>query len=493
MFGAAVVLAAGAALRGVVLRSSVGLQNSDEAQTGIQALELVRGYAWVFVPGTSYGGNAEAWLDAPFAWAFGASPFRTKVITSFVWLLAAIAIASASRSRGWRAALVAGATIWLPAAALMILSTQSYPGYATGLLATCVTIALAAAAVDGAAPTSTRAFGVGFTAAFAVWMHPLYVLVAGSFALSVALRNLRRWTSVLAPLGFGAAVAAALPILHNVRNGWPSLQQPIVPEVAYVDRVRAWFGDLFPRATGQKLLGPWVLGRASMAVAVVLGLGLVLACGIVLWRGRPAARLAAGVLVAAPFVLTVFRNTSYTLDGRYAVMVLPAAAFVVAEALFVAPGRALGGFRPVLLLGLWAGLATVLPLAVRLSDAGPVWATQPVSVLHGQSDVGALVQALRDRGVTTVRGDFWVAYRITYGFGEHVIASPIGYGNKFPRYEAIVRQGEAAGKAALVLFNEQVPAFDAGTIGAGTLARYRSFERMTVGSWTMFVPPRARA
>ncbi|MEO7519351.1 MAG: hypothetical protein ABIY58_11395, partial [Acidimicrobiales bacterium] len=127
----------GIGLRVWLLVTPLGYLNADEAQTSIQARELLRGHAWVLVPGTPYGGNVEAWLDAPLTALLGFSATRNKLEAGLLWLVAGLVLARSVRRLGRGPAAAALGVVWLCSAALVLQSTLAYPGYSIGLLATC--------------------------------------------------------------------------------------------------------------------------------------------------------------------------------------------------------------------------------------------------------------------------------------------------------------------------------------------------------------------
>lgn len=495
---------AGLALVGLVLRawalgSPQGYLNADEAHTPIQALELLRGHAWVLVPGTPYGGNLEAWLDAPLAAVFGLSALRSKLEVTLMWLLAAVVLSRSVRHLGRGPAAAAFAAVWLPGAALVVLSTIAYPGYAAGLLATSAVVVLARPLLDEAAgaggeslasrgvrtlPWRTGAIGV--LAAVATWQHPLYGWVCAVTAAAVVWRQRRRALAVLPTLVAGGALGITPVVVTNLRNDLVTFRFRGAATVPYPSRVRAWITDLFPRAVGAKWNSwDWVAGRLSQVLAVLLLLVLVATCLAVLRWSPPSGKVAAAALLAAPVVMTLLGgNTSYTFDGRYAAMALPAAAIAVGHGVALLPRGWTGGHRVHLAIVAWAIVAVVAPLRVG---------GDPLRVTDEALD--ELVAFLDARQVTAVRADYWVAYRIVVRTDERIAASPLSP-VKFERYERRVRRAEAAtgGAGVLVLETDQVgpylaaaPPFDAAPLNG--FSQFRGHQRVDVAEWSVFLPP----
>lgn len=425
---------------------------------------MLRGHAWVFVPGNAYGGNLEAWLDVPFTLLLGPSALRLKLLFSALWLVAAVLIALAVKARGRVPALVAFATIWVPSAPVLLHSTLAYPGYAAGLVASCGCVLAASRLLDRNGGTGWTFAALGVAAGVAAWMHPFFLVSVVPLVAAVAWRS-RRAGRRLAILAAAAAAALALPVAANIRNGFDSLRSASAfSGVTYRDRVEGILGDLFARSVGQRWIdnaracrgGPWtcddftdraanglddrwVLGSVGPLVTVALLVLLVAAAVLVLRRGTPLGRACAAGLVAAPFAMALLSQSAYTRDGRYAEMLLPLAAVVLAQA-----SERLAGRRATLIaagaIAGWMVLALVVPALLRL----------PRPPVDPDADLAPVVAVLRENQVTAVRAEYWIAYRLAYSTDEDVEASPTSL-VKFPRYEATVRRAEEAGTAALVL------------------------------------------
>lgn len=442
--------------------------SSDEAHTGIQALEALRGNFWVFVPGTPYGGNLEGWIDAPFALLLGASALRLKLLFSALWLIAAVAASRSVRGSGSTAALVAFAVLWVPSAPLLLHSTLAYPGYAAGLVASCAALVFAVGPLDEDRGGRRALAGLGAAAGLATWMHPFFLLAVIPPVVAVAWRR-RKDARALAALAAGGIAALALPVIANVRSGFASLQpSPSFPDFTYTERLMGILGDLFARAVGARWTdnaracrdGPWtcdgLVGRADDGlddrwtlgpagpIVTVLLLGLLFgAIAIVLRRGTPLGRACAGGLLCAPFGMALLSQSAYTQDARYASMLLPLAAVVAAQAI-----QRLTAGRSTFVVGAavltWMILALAVPALVRL----------PPLPVDPDADLKPVLTVLRENRITAVRAEYWIAYRLTYATGEVVTASPIAP-VKFDRYEGVVRRAEQAGTAAMVLQRRQ--------------------------------------
>ena len=484
----------GVAVRVWLLASPLGYLNSDEANTSIQARELFRGHAWILVPGTPYGGNVEAWIDAPLAALLGLSATRNKVEAILLWLAAGLVLARSVRHLGRAPVAAAFGVVWLPSAAIVLLSTLDYPGYAVGFLATCGVLALARPLLDTPPPPAAgggdrgelqalawRAAATGALAGLAVWQHPLYGWVGACTLAAVAWRQRRRARAALLPLVAGGVVAFSPVLVANLRHDLASLRFRGPATIAYPDRVRAWVTDLYPRSVGAKWMDPgWVLSGPSQVLAVLLLAALLATCLAVLRWSPPSGKVAAGTLVLAPFTLTLLGNTAYTQDARYAAMLLPVGGLVVAHGVALAPPGWRTGRRICLVTTAWALLAVALPVS----------RTDMAAFADRTGEVGQLVAFLDARQITAVRADYWVAYRVVVESDERIAASPLDP-IKFDRYEQRVRQ--AGGAGVLVLDRDQAATYPAavarGELPYRTFPQFQGHQRVEVSRWTVFLPP----
>ena len=485
----------GVAVRVWLLASPLGYLNADEANTSIQARELFRGHAWILVPGTPYGGNVEAWIDAPLAALLGLSTTRNKVEAMVLWLVAGLVLARSVRHLGRGPAAAAFGVVWLPSAAIVLLSTLDYPGYAVGFLATCGLLAVARPLLDSPTPPAAdgaelralawRAAATGALAGLAVWQHPLYGWVGACTLAAVAWRQRHLARAVLLPLVAGGVVALAPVVVANLRHDLVSLRFRSPATIAYPERVRAWVTDLYPRSVGAKWMDPgWVLPGPSQVLAVLLLAALLVTCLAVARWSPLSGKVAAGTLVLAPFTLTLLGNTAYTQDARYAAMVLPVAGLVVAHGVALLPPGWRTGRGVALVATAWALLAVALPVS----------RTDMAAFADRTGEVDQLVEFLDARQITAIRADYWVAYRVVVESDERIAASPLAP-IKFDRYEQRVRRADAAagGAGVLVLDRDQAATYSA-AVARGELP-YRSFpqfqghRRVEVSRWTVFLPP----
>ena len=274
------VVLAGVVARWLILRSSLGALNADEAYTGVQAFEILDGHLPVVIGGTVYTAVVESYVYAPIAALFGADILHLKLVAVAFWAIAALVVlAIGSELAGRRAGAIAAALVWITPGALLTVSTNAYESYGSGMATTVVAFYLSRRLCDGPAPSWRGPTAVGIVAGLGFWMHPMYLTTLVpmlSVVLWVHRRRLVVWTGIVV----GGVVGCAPFLLWNARNGWPSLDDRPEAAGSYADRLRTFVTDLLPRSLGLRDSQlEWMLGPALgitlyglFLVAVVVGL-----------------------------------------------------------------------------------------------------------------------------------------------------------------------------------------------------------------------------
>jgi hypothetical protein len=483
-------VAIGLGLRLWIMQSYVGRTNSDEAVTGLMALNILNGHLPVLIEGSSYGGTLEAFLLAP-AFAFvGADAGWLKGFSVAEWFIAAVLLYFVARLvLGRLASLAAACIFWVTSGALIYLSTFGYSGYATGMcvmLGAFWVIGLEAKADE---PTVWRAFFGGFLAGAAVWLHPMFVALLGPALLVVTWRHRRAIVSWLVPAVSGGVLALVPMLAFNAANGWPSLGNPYSQyhDESYLERLGIFFTKLLPIAFGfrdpkgfygpRNLTTEWIhgltLGRllyALLLVAVVLGWISIARRG---WPGRMLAISA----LAVPFVLALFNALAFYDDGRYGVgfmifVVIGAVAFVEAALRRFPTGRRLA--------------LLALPLVWIAVLAVPSTRNIVPAIERGPDDeMVVLTRVLDEAGIDRVRTDYWIAYRLAFFTDQRIKPAVIprgGYMTRFPYLDRSVDATDPHGVAWVSLANVPVPdpAFGALPI--------EEYEQIVAGPFVVYVP-----
>jgi hypothetical protein len=145
---------------------------------------------------------------------------------------------------------------------------------------------------------------------------------------------------------------------------------------------------------------------------------VVIAGGIALWRvlrAGPRHRWApvAWIVVALPFLAAIPKATTVTFEPRYALIVVPFAALGLA-----ALARSRAAVVVIVALALALGVANVRHV-LRFSDRYP----QALDLTP--FDVQPLQTMLHQQGVNRLYADYWLAYPLTEGSHESIVASAL--------------------------------------------------------------------
>ncbi|MFC8618841.1 hypothetical protein ACFT9M_20845 [Micromonospora purpureochromogenes] len=505
--------------------------NSDEATMGLAALHIARGEDFpIFFYGQAYMGALEAYLAAPLVALAGPSVLALRLPLLALYALFLLLSWRLTRRLGgdrWFALLVVGL---LALGADRIVKNQliaggGYPelnpiGAGLALL----TLDLAAGRPAG---RRWRLAGLGFLAGLTVWVDPLllpYVLAFGAVLVTITGRDLRGRGGVLLA---GAALVGAAPLLgYGLAHGHNPLAAAVTAGggdavASWTDRLHG--GLVLGPALGMGLCSPGHCATWQLWWALALPVLLVLA-GVSAWRtvradgaravradgaravradGAPAARADDVRAVRADDVRAVRAGAAVRLT-LLAGAVGTLAAYTVSSAAGRTPVESsrylscLAISLPALLWPLWtvarrrgpvdlprfAAVGTLVALlaTAMVATAGAL-ATVPANRAEAQRH-RALVEALRERGVRHVYGEYWTCNRLTYDTGEEIVCAVVDETlrpglDRLPAYPRAVRESPA-------------PAFVApvGSPLARSLDRSPPPARqaVTVNGWRLWLP-----
>lgn len=488
----AAIAIVGLTLRILTLRSVRGGLNADEAYTGIEAYEVLAGRFPVVLGGTSYTAVFEAYLYAPIAAVIGGDALVLKSIAVAFWALAAVLIGIAARDLvatarpaiddpgPRRAGLIAGAIAWITPGALLVVSTQAYASYASGLALLAGTFVVARRMVDAPRPGGAPAFAVGALAGLGLWMHPMYLSVLipiVAYVLAVH-RRWRLWITVVV----GGVVGAGPFLLWNALNGFPSRRLPAPVEGTWAERLSVFVRELLPRAWGlrdqqmQWYLAPVIalvlygaLIAATIAGAVIIGR-----------RSRRHSRwLLAATLAAVLPIMAMFPPLIYSADGRYGIISFAFIAIAVAitveqliaTAQRAAPASAVRAVGAAVSLGFVAlGTTYVLP------DARSAFNTTAATPNAAAIETAAL---LRDRQIAHIAGSYWRVLPVEF-FGDDEIYGSTLISPRFPERRAEVLAASPQTVAWVFEPSEENPAL----LALGVEA----YERVVIGDIVIYLP-----
>jgi hypothetical protein len=329
--------AVGIALRAWILGTPWGVLNSDEALTGLIAKHVLHGDIPIVVPGNAYIAPLEGYLYIPIALTLGYRILALKLLMWVMWAVASWCAYLAARGIGLRPPWLAGAIVWLAPGMLMILSTTVYVGYASGMA--CVSLAawaLARLLETVPEPDWRRSAVFGFMCGAGAYLHPVFLTVLIPLAVVPALRFFTRIRPWWLPAGGAAAVAISPLVVWNLRHDWASLHRmsSAFPGSTYADRLAAQFTGALPRALGMRDdAGSWLLGQiVGTVIVVTVAAVMVTGCLLLARRSGPARGSGIALLLAVFTVfplLALLRDSQYTLDARYMIVIVPLLALTI--------------------------------------------------------------------------------------------------------------------------------------------------------------------
>ncbi|MEU5791081.1 hypothetical protein ABZ754_25575 [Micromonospora purpureochromogenes] len=522
---------AGVGYRLALLLGDTPRTNSDEATMGLAALHIARGEDFpVFFYGQAYMGALEAYLAAPLVALAGPSVFALRLPLLALYALFLFLSWRLTRRLGgdrWFALLVVGV---LALGADRVVKNQliaggGYPelnpiGAGLALL----TLDLVTGRPAG---RRWRLAGFGFLAGLTVWVDPLllpYVLALGAALVTMIGRDLRGRRGVLLA---GAALVGAAPLLGY---GLAHRDNPLAAAVTAGggDAVASWAdrlhgGLVLGPALGMGLCSPGHCATWQLWWALALPVLLVLA-GVSAWLtvradgartvrvdGARAERADGARAERADGARAVRADGARAVRAGAAVrlaLVAGAVGTLAAYTVSSAAGRTpvesarylscLAISLPALLWPLWTvarrrgpvdlpRLAAVGALVALLGTAtvatAGALATVPANRAEAQRH-RALVEALRERGVRHVYGEYWTCNRLTYATGEEIVCAVLDETlrpglDRLPAYPRAVGESPAPAYVAPV-----------GSPLARSLDRFPPPARQatTVDGWRIWLP-----
>ena len=471
------VALAGVVARWLILRSSLGALNADEAYTGVQAFEILDGHLPVVIGGTVYTAVVESYVYAPIAALFGAHILHLKLVAVAFWAIAALVVlAIGSELAGRRAGAIAAALVWITPGALLTVSTNAYESYGSGMATTVVAFYLSRRLCDGPAPSWRGPAAVGIVAGLGFWMHPMYLTTLVpmlSVVLWVHRRRLVVWTGIVV----GGVVGCAPFLLWNARNGWPSLDDRPEAAGSYTDRLRTFVTDLLPRSLGLRDSQlEWMLGPALGITLYCLFLAAVVVGLVVQYRHsrRPSRVLLPVVVVAVLPLMGLFSPLIYSLDGRYGIIAFPFLALSVGIAIDELARRIprVGAVAvPVVAVLIWVGgyLAPHLELVLDETDGNP------------NADTEEVVELLQRSGIEFVSGSFWRVHPVEFVADDTIVGGvspghPVRFSNRQRAVEAAAPED--------VAFVFQTSDEDPGALRGPV----EDYERTQIGDTVLYIP-----
>lgn len=421
LIAGALLVVVGIVLRWWVLRSPHGMLNADEAYTGLEAREILRGRPAIVMGGAVYTGVVDAYVFAPVLAVIGASAAALKLLSSVWWAAAAVGVSwVAFRRVGRLGAGIAGTLMWVAPGPLLVLSTRAYIGYGLGLAAVVATMVIAERELaDDAGLSVRRSVALGAASGFAFYCHPMYLTVALPIVAVVAVvrvRAVRMWT---VPAIAGAVLVNVPFLAWNVRHDWVSLHQPSPWTEPWIDRLTRFGTGLVPRAFGLRSPnGEWI-GPDAVAIAGYLA---IVAC-IVVGATSLVRSSRAGYLIVVPLVvswplLALFANLSFVDDARYAIVTWPFLVIALVAGLQAGAARLPSGSQ----------MMRVMPFAAMGLLCIP-WLWVNARPMSSDPDVVSheIIALLDDARVDTLLGNYWFTLPVEYLSDSRISTAVAGH------------------------------------------------------------------
>ena len=369
------------------------------------------------IPGLRAGGTLLAYPRALVLALTGQSTLAAKLCEIAVFAAACVVVWRVGRRMfSERHGQIAALLMWIFPAATVWDSTKVRLYYTVALLLVSLGMLFALRLYEK--PDSARDVAMfGAIGGLCVWTHPMAMY---AFAPTVVWLLICRPVVIRRALWFiAAAVGASLPWwVHNMRNDWGSLRQPLPSASSTVtQRFEGFFRGLLPRLTGFRHFynGPWFWRPWSQIIFVVLGVIAIIA--IVRWRGNRTLLLA--ICVAYPLLFSIPRNSVFVAEPRYGVPFVPVLAISAAA------------------LIMWISRARVAAIAALLALAAIVTALSLQHVIDDSDDIAVQAtvlrpistdpvwQAIADRGLQSTYADYWLAYRLVFQDRRDVLIIPL--------------------------------------------------------------------
>jgi hypothetical protein len=450
----ALILLAGAALRGWMLLGPLGEVEADESVVGLMALHILNGERPAFYWGQAYLGSLEAYLAAAAFALTGPSNLVLKLVPALAFLVFVLATyLAARRDYGRPVALASALYLALPPSFLAIWSLKARGGYIELLAVGQLMLLLAGSIGLAIGGTVWRAGLLGLLSGVALWIHVLgLVYLLPSLLLLLRLPFSRLAAALVAWLA-GLLVGAAPLLLHNLATEGDTLAAlagsgttlesvqrnlrlllqvglPVMVGLGQPTSSPILFALDWPTRPGSQ---PWVAATV-LAVLLVLIAPRFAEARLGRWSGGPptaATLLGLAIALLGPLMASLGRFGELVAEPRYALPLYATTGMLFAS-LLGWPARLRRSRLPLvaLLLGLNAySLLTVEPvLNLPTSAAGSTAANR-----------AELIRALEQAGLYEIYTDYWLAYPLIFESQERLAAAVHSGGyDRLPAYAHLV-------------------------------------------------------
>lgn len=420
--------------------------DSDEAIDGLMATSIQHGHTWAFYWGQSYGG-IEPYLTSGVLWILPDNGVALRVTATVIVLIGMICLWRAARNLLESRPLALGVTavsFAFPLASVIALAHEyGFRSTTVALSFALLLVGVRIAEASDGAPLWSFALA-GLLGGLGWWSSPEIVFFGVAAAICViggvgAIKGWRRRASAMAALA-GAAFVGSIPWWWvSLSTNFSTLHSAAASEEPFSGRLGIFITHVVPLQfgfqqpyTGKALLVPGRgLTHDVILWLIVALVALASIAAIAAGRGRRAVGIAA---LVSPFLYAASPAAWYWIDGRYAVYLLPLYLLVLAIGLERIVGRK-GRHTSSRWRSLVVSATTLVVLVGAMSWTG--WQFDWLVRDHFGSKAGLfseysasdggmvpLASQLRGAEVTTGWADYWVAYRLDFLSGGHLVVSP---------------------------------------------------------------------
>ncbi|MEI8049999.1 MAG: hypothetical protein WCI12_01005 [Actinomycetes bacterium] len=449
--------------------------NSDEGVAGLIAIGIQHGHFGSLYWGQFYGG-VEPYGTALLFWILPVNGVTLRLATVGFGVLGLVMIWKAAKGLFEDSVAAAGATALCAVFPLATILNLTFAfGFRSVTYAATAALIFIGVRMDQGWRTRWAFVILGLVAGVGWWSSPeiVYGALVATLCAVGAIVGLDSWRTraeriVISACGF---LLGALPWLWtSISNGFATLDAKTEMPSSFHDRLSIFFSHALPSLLGLKrfLTGDGTLTasagtRYDLLYAGFLTLIILAIVSCILAGG--ARRAIAITLAVSPLIFASFPVTWSWADGRYAIYITPLLVLVLIAGLE----------RLVQWIGrLWgdSAKATCERVALVMALVGAIvststqfgwWSTTdstgrgPLLSGYSASDGGMkpVVDDLVRAGVTTGWATYWVAYRLDFLSGGHLVLSPPP--NELVRSTSYVHQVMASPDPAWIFLGQTDP------------------------------------
>lgn len=424
--------------------------DGDEAIVGLMGKHILEGRGIpTFYYGQHYMGSLEAIMASFYFLLFGSSPLTLQLVP-VTWSLALIPIVYllGKSVKGPGAGLVAALLTALPPPALIIWSTKARGGFIEIVVIGSLALLCAVRWLQTSPGRLRYPLVIGLLLGLGWWVNnqiAYFIAPIGIFSLyhlfspdghtRLSLRNWLTRTVKIAVTGVAAFLCGGVPYwIYNIRRNFPSAGMfGISTWDQFREHLRGFWDTALPILLGaQRFWHKEATFRGAESIACLLYLLPIVVLMIArtpsilrLLLGRPDRRQPIElVLLFSVSCCLIFAISSYgwlVQAPRYLLpMYVGIFLLVGIAAEYLAQRSQLAGALLVVALVIFNG-ATAYGKGRAVSGEPVVFAGQRVARSHT-----ALVEALDKLGITRIRTNYWIGYRLAFETGEKITFAMLG-------------------------------------------------------------------